>query len=77
MEVVFASSKPLDHAALISTTDVGVTGSREWVESSADLAKQGEKWVVTAALPKGSTAWFVNVRSGSLTVSSEYVEISP
>jgi dienelactone hydrolase len=77
VEVVFASSKPLDRSVLISTTDVGVTGSREWVESSADLAKQGEKWVVTAALPKGSTAWFVNVRSGGLTVSSEYVEISP
>ncbi|MGY8694440.1 MAG: alpha/beta hydrolase family protein, partial [Verrucomicrobiia bacterium] len=77
VEVVFDASKPLDSAVLISTIDTGITGSREWVETSANLEKRGDRWVATASLPKESTAWFLNVLSGALTASSEYVEISP
>lgn len=69
---VFASSKPLEKAALISTTDTGVTGSRKWVESPATLTREGNVWIAVAALPAGTTAWFINVRSGGLTVSSEF-----
>ncbi|MDG2256505.1 MAG: acetylxylan esterase [Opitutaceae bacterium] len=77
VEAVFDSTRLLDSATLISTTDTGITGSREWVESAAILEKRGDKWTVTSALQKGSTSWFVNVRSGPLTASSKYVEISP
>ena len=72
VEVVFDASKPLDSAVLISTIDTGITGSREWVETSANLEKRGDRWVATASLPKESTAWFLNVLSGPLTVSSEF-----
>lgn len=75
VEVAFDSSKSLDDAALISTKDTGITGSRQWVESSANLEKRGEQWIATAALPEGSTAWFVNVQAGELTASSEYMEV--
>ena len=75
VEVSFASSKPLDRAVLISTSDTGVTGGRTWVESPAQLAKSGAEWIVTSPLPAGATAWFVNVRSGNLTVSSGFQEI--
>ena len=40
LEVVFSSSKPLDRAVLISTTDTGFTGSREWIESPARLERR-------------------------------------
>ena len=76
VEVVFDASKLIDSAVLISTIDTGITGSREWVETPANLEKRGDRWVATASLPKESTAWFLNVLSGPLTVSSEYVEIS-
>ena len=72
-EVLLTSSKPLDHAVLISTVDSGVTGSRTWVESTADMVKEGERqWHVSASLPPGTSAWFVNVRSGGLTASSGF-----
>ncbi len=74
VNVSFASSKPLDRAVLISTSDAGVTGDRKWVESPAQLAKSGAEWIVTSPLPPGTTAWFVNVRSGKLTASSGFQE---
>jgi dienelactone hydrolase len=74
-EVSFESSKPLDQAVLISTTDTGFTGSRMWVESSADIKQSGGQWIVTTKLSNGTTACFINVKSGELTVSSNYREI--
>ena len=59
---------------LVSTEDTGITGKRKWVEAPANLEKIDSDWVVTAKLPKGTTAWFVNVKSGNLTVSSDYME---
>jgi hypothetical protein len=72
--VKFASSKPLESSVLISTTDSGFTGNRKWVESPAALEQEGEVWIASAALPAGSTAWFINVLSGGLIVSSEFQE---
>lgn len=72
--VWFESTKPLENAVLVSTTDRGVTGSRTWVESPATLTRQGDGWVGFAPLPAGTTAWFINVHSGGLTVSSEFYE---
>ncbi|MCY2976906.1 MAG: acetylxylan esterase [Planctomycetota bacterium] len=74
VRVVFASTKPLDQAMLISTTETGFTGNRKWTESTATVEKQGAGWLVTDQLPAGTTAWFVNVRSGGLTASSDYQE---
>ena len=75
LEVVFSSSKPLGRAVLISTTDTGFTGNRKWIESPARLQRRDRQWVVTAKLPKETTACFVNMKAGDLTVSSEYVEL--
>jgi dienelactone hydrolase len=74
VRVSFASAKPLDRATLISTSDTGVTGSRKWAESPAQLEKRGDEWVVTSPLPPGATAWIVNVRSSKLTASSDFQE---
>jgi dienelactone hydrolase len=73
--VELTAAKPLERAALIWTKDTGFTGSRKWTQSPAELAKDGDRWLVTADLPEGTTAWFVNVRSGDLTASSDYQEI--
>ena len=75
LEVVFSSSKALDRAVLISTIDAGFTGNRKWIESPARLQQMDGQWVVTARLPNETTACFVNVKAGNLTVSSEYVEL--
>ncbi len=72
--VSFMSSKPLDRALLVSTVDAGVTGSRTWTQTPAELKRDGDAWTASAALPAGTTAWFINVRSGGLTVSSEFQE---
>jgi hypothetical protein len=68
----FDATKPLDRALLVSTTDTGFTGKREWVETPAKLDKSSGKWICTAPLPPGTTAWFLNVRSGDLTASSDF-----
>ena len=74
-ECEFRSTKPIDRAILVTTTDTGFTGSRKWVESPAQLSKQGEEWHVSGPLPAATTAWFANVHSGNLTVSSEYQQV--
>lgn len=75
VEVVFESSKALERAILISTKDVGITGSRQWIETVATLKMRGKRWVATTAIPEGTTACFVNVNAESLTASSEYLEL--
>ena len=70
----FTSSKSVDKATLVSTTDDGVTGSRTWVKTPAQLSKQDDQWTVIAPLPGNATAWFVNVQCGDLVVSSDYQE---
>jgi len=70
----FTSTKLLDRALLVSTTDIGVTGDRKWIESPAVLEKSGNVWCCAASLPEGTTAWFINVHSGKLTASSDYQE---
>ena len=74
VRVEFASTKPLDRATLITTTDAGFTGNCTWTESPASMERQGDGWIVTAPLPAGTTAWFVNVHSGDLVASSDYQE---
>jgi dienelactone hydrolase len=77
VEVDFSSTKPLERAVLISTTDTGFTGKRKWIESPAMLSKSSELWHLSATLPTGTTAWFINAHSQGLTVSSDYQEITP
>lgn len=74
VQVTFTSSKPLDRAVLITTRDSGFTGRRTWNESAARIERRGDSWRVVAPLPAGTTAWFVNVRSGPLHASSDYQE---
>ncbi len=70
--VTYSATKPLDRALLVSTTDTGITGDRTWSESPAALEQRGAYWHATASLPGRTTAWFINVRSGELTGSSDY-----
>lgn len=70
--VRFDSTKALGKASLIATSDRGLTGQRKWTEHPARLERDGQQWKVTARLPEGTSAWFVNLRSGGLTLSSDY-----
>ena len=74
--VSFTSTKPLDRATLVSTTDSGITGSRKWLESPAKLEEKDGRWHATAILSEGTTAWFINVQSGVLVSSSDFQETS-
>lgn len=74
VRVAFTSTKPLDRATLVTTADNGFTGNRTWSVSPAELEQRGDRWLVTASLPAGTTAWFVNVHHGELVVSSDYQE---
>jgi hypothetical protein len=67
--------KPLETAVLVSTTDSGITGSRKWIQSPATLTNYGDRWLADAALPAGTTACFLNVKSGPLTATSDYHEV--
>jgi len=71
---LFASSKPLDRAVLISTTDSGYLGSRKWIESPAKLQQSNGQWVASVTLPADTTGCFVNVNAADLTASSEYLD---
>ena len=71
--VTFTSSKQLIKAVLVSTTDTGATGSRKWIESPVSMITRGQDCIASATLPKGSTAWFINVVSKEgLIVSSDF-----
>ena len=74
-QATFRSSKNLQDAVLVSTTDTGVSSARTWGESPAELSKSEAGWVASAKLPAGTTAWFVNVKSGGLIASSDYQEL--
>lgn len=75
VEALFDSMKPLESAVLVSTSDTGHTGSRKWIETPASLNKVGDRWLAEAAVPEGTTACFLNVKSGPLTATSDYHEI--
>lgn len=70
----FTSTRPLDQAVLVATTETGFTGGRRWIQLPAQLSEAGKVWRITAPLPEGTTAWFINVHSDGLTVSSEFQE---
>lgn len=72
--VVYQSSRPLETATLISTSDTGVTGSRTWKETPMPITSNDNNFTVEIELPSGTTGWFVNASSGPLTVSSPYQE---
>jgi len=74
-QATFESSKPLESALLVSTTGTGHTGTRTWVETPATLKADGDKWNAEADVPAGTTACFLNVKTGSLTATSDYFEI--
>jgi len=74
-KATFESSKPLESAVLISTTGTGHTGSRTWVETPATLTQENGLWVAEADVPQGTTAYFLNLKAGPLTASSDYFEI--
>jgi dienelactone hydrolase len=70
----FESGKKLESASLFSTTETGFTGSRNWVESKAEMEQRDRRARVSAPLPAGTKAWLMNVRAGNLTASSDFVE---
>ncbi|MCC4831813.1 acetylxylan esterase [Shewanella sp. 10N.7] len=74
VSVTFTSSKNLDSAMLVSSTDNGVSGSKKWQQSPAKIIKKDGQWLIKSRLTKGTTAWFINAKSGNLTISSHYME---
>ena len=72
--VIFESSEPLREPVLVYSTDEGITGQRKWLERAAKGTKKGNTYTIHAKLPDGVTGWFVNVKSGELTMSSDYQE---
>ena len=72
VQASFRASKTLNGAALVSTTDGGVSSARQWLESPAQLLNDGSVWTASADLPAATTAWFINVNSGDLIASSDY-----
>ncbi|MDG1356886.1 MAG: acetylxylan esterase [Akkermansiaceae bacterium] len=72
--VIFESAQELGSPVLVYSTDEGITGGRTWHERAAKGTKNGNTYKVQAKLPEGVTGWFVNVKSGELTMSSDYQE---
>ena len=75
-KATFISENSPDRAILVSTTDEGLTGSRKWTETPATiLSDKKGSWIANVPLPPGTTAWFINVKSGGLIASSDYQTI--
>lgn len=77
VEVIFASSRPIERAELWQTADTGYTGTRTWSSIPADVTVRSDSIHLSAELPPGSRAWFFNVHAGDLVASSEFVEALP
>ena len=75
LTAVFHSTKPLNAAKLTSTTGTGDTSKRQWIETAAVLKQENGKWIVTAPVPAGTTACFMNVSSGKLMGTSDYLQL--
>ena len=72
--ISFTSTKPIDKATLITTTDIGFTGHRKWTEAPADVRQNQTRVIVTVTLPRDTTAWFISLHSGDLVASSDLQE---
>jgi dienelactone hydrolase len=72
--VSFTSAKTVDKAVVVATSDRGFTGRRKWTASPAEFKQIEDRVIVSAALPAGTTAWFVSVHSGPLVASSDFEE---
>lgn len=70
----FKSTKPIEKATLVYTTDRGITGSRSWNETPCQFELLNGQVTVDVKIPPGTTAWFVNLHSGDLIASSDYME---
>ncbi|MDC3282740.1 acetylxylan esterase [Opitutales bacterium] len=68
----FQSDEVLEKAELVHTTDLGFTGKRIWTRTPIRLQKKADAWLADWPLPDGTTAWFINVESSGLVVSSDY-----
>ena len=75
LTAVFNSTKALDSATLISTSGNGITSKREWIETAAVLKQENGKWIASAPVPAGTTACFMNVSSGKLVATSDYLQL--
>ena len=74
LTAVFNSTKALNSATLISTIGTGDTSKRQWIETAAVLKQENGKWIATAPVPQGTTACFMNVSSGKLVATSDYLQ---
>ncbi len=81
ISAVFASTKPLHSASLISTTDfdtyppTGIATSQTWTETPIDapIDNLDGTYSVTATLPTGTKAYFVNVEANSSDTDDDSV----
>ena len=74
VRMTFVSRKAVERAVLVSTQGTGFTGTREWTQAPVRLDRRGDVYVVQADLPAATTAWFINLRAGPLTASSDFQE---
>ncbi|MGJ8642413.1 MAG: alpha/beta hydrolase family protein [Luteolibacter sp.] len=73
--VMFSTTKKLDKAILLSTTETGFAGKRKWKETPAKLENNGDgTYTASVVLPENTTAWFINVLSDGVIASSDYQE---
>ena len=75
LTAVFHSTKALNAAMLTSTTGTGDTSKRQWIEAAAVLKQENGKWIATAPVPAGTPACFMNVSSGKLVATSDYLQL--
>ena len=74
VQASFETEEELSEAVLVYSREKIFTGSRQWLQSAATINKRDMVYHVDAELPEGTTGWFINVRGGALTVSSDYQE---
>ncbi len=71
----FQTDRPVTKAELVWTADRGFTGTRKWNEKPANLiVTGGTEARASMPLPPGTTAWYINVYSDKLTLTSDYQE---
>jgi dienelactone hydrolase len=70
----YDSTKVIDRAEFIYTTDTGFSGKRKWIVEPVEPKGKAGTIKVSAKIPPETTAWYFNVYSGTLAVSSEYTE---
>jgi dienelactone hydrolase len=74
--ISFSSTRAIDKATFVYTSDSGITGKRIWKSKLEEIRQNQDRVIVNVNIPEGTTAWFINLHSSKLIATSDFQEVT-